>query len=183
MDSGSAIRNSGRMNQQRCGKFWRRWLTRRLIARLRTTSVETRTYILQALGRIGDEAALPVLFDAARDANGVIRRFAVSALADLGGTQATDALIAVLDDEETDIRSAAAMGLGEIGDKRAVDALMRLLGDGEPSVRTQAVIALGHLGCSQALARLNQMRADESDEWMRRYMSQAIQEIEGGSCS
>ena len=100
------------MDQQRHSRFWRRWLTRWLIARLQMRSVEMRTYVLQALGKVGDESALPAILDAARDSNSTIRRFAVSALADMGGTQAIDALIAALDDPESDIRSAAVMAPG-----------------------------------------------------------------------
>ena len=170
------------MNQQRHSRFWRRWLTRWLIARLRTGSEEMHTYILQALGKIGDESALPVILDAAKDSNGTIRRFAVSALADFGDARAIDALITALDDKEPDIRVAAVMALGESSDRRANDALMALLDDKDSAVRTQAVIALGHLGSDQALPLLNQMMDAESNEWVRRYISQAIREIEGGCC-
>ena len=160
--------------------FWRRCLTRLLIARLRTRSEEMRTYILQALGKVGDEIALPVILNAARDTNGTIRRFAVSALADMGGQQATDALIAALNDPESDIRVAAVMALGERDDKPADEVLMALLDDEDTAVRVQAVIALGHLGSGKGLPALHQMMSVESNEWVRRYISQAIREIEGG---
>jgi len=167
------------MHQQKHNKFWRKWLTRWLINRLRTKSVEIRTYILQALGKVGDESALPAILDAVKDSNSTIRRFAVSALADLGDTRAVDALIGALNDSETDIRVAATMALGRLGGKRAENALIALLDDKEISVRAQAVIALGHLRSNQALPLLNQMMATESNEWMRRYISQAIRDIEG----
>ena len=176
------------MHQQKHNKFWRKWLTRWLISRLGTKSkgheslVEMRTYILQALGKVGDESALPVMLDAARDSNSTIRRFAVSALADLGYMQAVDVLIDVLNDSEVDIRVAAVMALGRLGGKRAEDALIALLDDKEISVQAQAVIALGHLGSNQALPLLNQMIVTESNEWMHRYISQAIRDIEGGYC-
>jgi HEAT repeat protein len=175
-------RNKGGTYQRRHSRFWRRWLTRWLIARLRTKSEETRTYILQALGRIGDETAVPIILDAAKDASSTIRRFAVSALADLGDTQAIDALIVSLGDSEADIRAAAATALGLLGSRKAEDGLIALLSDADPSVKAQSVIALGHLGSDKALSLLNQMIATESSEWMRRYISQAVREIEGG-CS
>jgi HEAT repeat protein len=187
------VRNRGKVSQRKYSNFWRRRLTRWLIARLRTKSVERRTYILQALGRIGDEAALPVILGAAKDTNSTVRRFAVSALADMGKTphtpgrmghtQAIDALIVALDDPETDIRATAAMSLGLLGDRRAESAIIALLNDEEASVRAQAIIALGHLGSSRTLPILNEMIAVECNEWMRRYISQAIREIEGGCSS
>lgn len=176
------------MHQQKHNKFWRKWLTQWLINRLQTKSVEIRTYILQALGKVGDESALPAILNAVGDSNSTIRRFAVSALADLGDTRAVDALIGALNDSDTDIRAAAVTALGKFGDKRAENALIALLDDkvenpdgiGEISVRAQAVIGLGHLRSNQALPLLNQMMATESNEWMRRYISQAIKDIEGG---
>jgi HEAT repeat protein len=171
------------MHQQKHNKFWRKWLTRWLINRLGTESVEMRTYILQALGKVGDESAFPAILDAVRDSNSTIRRFAVSALADLGDTRAVDVLIDALNDSETDIRVAATVALGRFGDKRAEDALIVLLDDKEISVRAQAVITLGNLRSNQALPLLNQMISTESNEWMRRYISQAIKDIEGGSFS
>jgi len=103
------------MHQQKHNNFWRKWLTQWLINRLPTKSVEIHTYILQALGKVGDESAFPVLLEAAGDVNGTIRRFAVSALADLGDTRAVDVIIAALNDSETDIRVAAAIALGKLG--------------------------------------------------------------------
>lgn len=171
------------MSQQKQKRFWRRWLTRWLIARLHVKSVEIRTYVLQALGKVGDESAIPVILDAAKDSDSTIRRYAVPALADLGGAQAAEALVAALEDPESDIRAAAVMALGEIRVERADGALIPLLDDEDLSVRVQAVIALGNLGSRQALPRLNQMMTTESNEWVCRYISQAIREIEGGCCS
>ena len=166
------------MHQQKHNNFWRKWLTQWLINRLRTKSAEVRTYVLQALGKVGDDSAFPVILDAVGDSNSTIRRFAVSALADLGDTRAVDALISALNDSETDIRVAAATALGKFDDKRVEDALITLLNDKEISVRAQAVITLGHLRSNQALSLLNQMMATEPSEWMRRYISQAIKNIE-----
>ena len=176
-------RNSGKMHQQKRSRFWRRWLTRWLIAQLRVKSLDIRTYVLQALGKVGDESALPVILNAAKDSNSTIRRYAVSALADMGDIRATDTLIEALGDSETDIRVEAVMALGKLRDKRADSVLIALLDDADMSVRAQAVISLGHIGSERALPLLNRMMENESGEWMRRYISEAIREIEGGYCS
>lgn len=166
--------------QRKKSGFWRRWLTRWLIARLRIKSVEIRTYIIQALGKVGDEAALPVILNAAKDTDSTIRRFAVSALADQRDTRSVDALILALDDTENDIRATAAISLGLLGDEKAENALLEILKDEDITVRSQAVIALGHIGSSKALNILDQMVFTEPNEWIRRYISQAILEIKGG---
>jgi HEAT repeat protein len=168
------------MGQNNRNRFWRRWLTRWLIARLKTKSVDIRTYLIQALGKIGDESAFPIILHAARDSDNTIRRFAVSALGDFGGKQAIDALIVTLDDPETDIRAAAAIALGRIGDENAENALLAILKDVEASVRAQSIIALGNLGSIKALPVLKEMISTESSEWMHRYISQSIREIERG---
>ncbi|MDQ1317904.1 MAG: hypothetical protein QG588_1559 [Candidatus Poribacteria bacterium] len=166
--------------QHKKNSFWRRWLTRWLIARLHTKSVDTRTYIIQALGKIGDETALPVILDYAKDTNSTIRRFAVSALADQRDIRAVDALIVALNDSENDIRSTAAISLGLLGNEKAENALIEILKDNDVTVRSQAVIALGHIGSSKSLIILNQMVFTEPNEWIRRYISQSILEIKGG---
>jgi len=173
-------RYRNKLIQRKKSSFWRRWLTRRLIALYRTRSVETRTYIIQALGKIGDETALPVILDTAKDTNSTIRRFAVSALADQRDIRALDALIVALNDSENDIRSTAAISLGLLGDEKAENALIEILNDNDVTVRSQAVIALGHIGSSKSLIILNQMVFTELNEWIRRYISQAILEIKGG---
>lgn len=166
--------------QQRKSSFWRRLLTRWLISRLQIKSVEIRTYILQALGKVGDESAFPVILDAAKDTDNTIRRFAISALADFGDSRALDAIIFALNDLEADIRAVAAMSLGLLGDKKAEDALIESLNDRNVSVRSQVIIALGNLRSNKAFSILNQMMSTESNEWIRRYISQAILEIKGG---
>lgn len=161
--------------------FWRRWLTRWLVERLPTESVDKRSYLLQALGKVGDETALKHLIAAMKDPDETVRRFAISALVDYGGPYAVETLIEALRDPESDIRAAAATALGQSRDLRATDALIETLEDAEPSVRAQAVIALGHLQAREALIPLQHMMQNESSEWMLRYVTQAIAEIKGGS--
>jgi HEAT repeat protein len=101
-------------------------------------------------------------------------------LADQRDIRAVDALIVALNDSENDIRSTAAISLGLLGDEKAENALMEILNDNDVTVRSQAVIALGHIGSNKALIILNQMVFTEPNEWIRRYISQAILEIKGG---
>lgn len=169
-----------KIHKNKKNSLWRKWLTKYLISKLQNRSVEIRTYILQILGKIGDENAFLVLINATMDTNPDIRRFAISALTDFGDERATDALIATLNDPENDIRASAVMALGLIGDKKCENALLELLKDNDTSIRSQAVIALGRLGSVQALPILNQMIITESTEWIRRYISEAILEIKEG---
>jgi HEAT repeat protein len=160
--------------------IWRRWLTKWLKSRLKKDSVENRTYIIQALGKVGDESALPIILDSAHSEDSTIRRFAISALADLKDARAIDALIEALNDSENDIKATAVIALGFLDDKKAEIPLIELLKDRDNSVRSQAVIALGRLRSTQALPILEQMKNTEPNEWIRRYISEAILEIKGG---
>ncbi|MBD3183875.1 hypothetical protein GF312_16445 [Candidatus Poribacteria bacterium] len=167
--------------QHKNASFWRRWLTRWLISHLETGSVDIRTYILQILGKIGDETAFPVIVEATKDGNDSIRRFAVSALADTEDKKAIDVLVGSMDDKEVDIQAAAAAALGRFKGEKVENALIKkLMNNTEDSVKSQVIISLGNLGSKKALPMLNKMMKTESNEWIRRYISQAIKEIEGG---
>ena len=183
METNYELTSKNNKNISQSNSLWRKWLTKWLIARLRTDSVERRSYIIQALGKVGDQTAFPVILNAAHDKDSTIRRFAISALGDLKDPRAIEALIDALNDPETDIRASAVMSLGFLDDKKAEEQLIGLLEDSSDSVRSQAVIALGRLGSNLALPILEQMNDKEPNEWIRRYISEAILEIKGGICS
>lgn len=162
-------------------QMWRRWLSRRLLARFEKAATEEKTYLLQLLGRYGNGSALEPLLDAVRSSDCTLRRFAVSALADYGDARALDALIVATQDEESDIRAAAVMALSRFREVHVLDVLIQTLKDTHPAVRSQAVIALGHFGSTKSLPALKAILESEKSEWIRRYASQAIEEIKGGS--
>ena len=101
---------------------------------------------VEALGEIGDPAAVGPLIDALYgDKYSGIRWKAAEALTRIG-KEAVPYLVGALENPDEDVRWKAAIALGEIGDERAIDPLIRLLGDEDRFVRSRAAYALGIMG-------------------------------------
>ena len=92
--------------------------------------------------------------------------------------RAVEPLIPFLDDAEPDIRCAAAVALGDLRDERSVDALIAALKDPDRSVCSAATIALGKIGDRRAIEPLNALAETTSSEWLRRYVSETLHQIE-----
>ncbi len=92
--------------------------------------------VLEGLGKLRDDRALPLLLrHLRRDVGSFARRAAVAALAEAGRgkREVTLALEDLLDDADFRVKAAAASALGELGDDHAAGALSRcesLDGDG-----------------------------------------------------
>ena len=105
----------------------------------------------EALGTLGNPAALPALLTALSDENETVRRAAAAALDTLGDPDALPALITALSDENETVRRAAASALDTLGDPAALPALITALSDENETVRRAAASALGTLGNPVAL--------------------------------
>ncbi len=73
-----------------------------------------RHWVLKALGRLGDPAAVPAVLPLLADEDWGVRRDAAKALSTLGTPAAIKALLPVLDDPEPSVRASAALALEEI---------------------------------------------------------------------
>ncbi|MFP4632285.1 MAG: HEAT repeat domain-containing protein [Halobacteriales archaeon] len=125
-----------------------------------------RLEMIEALGRIGDEAAVPALVDELGDGDTNVA--AMEALARIGSADAVDEIAEKLDPEkrvEPRVRAAAADALGELGDDGAVDALVEILDSDSPRVRAAAADALGEIGDDGPVEALSGLlEADESEK-------------------
>ena len=166
---------------------WRFFPTRVLLRKLRSESAEMRAYAAEGLGNIGDVHAVSPLIDALSDDNTAVRRFAISSLGHLRDARAIDGLILFLQDEESDMRCAAVVALGELGlteerganpPVQVIDALISSVTDINRSVCSAAVVALGRIGNPQAISALNALAETTESEWVRRYISEALHQIE-----
>ena len=166
---------------------WRFFPTRVLLRKLRSESAEMRAYAAEGLGNIGDVHAVSPLIDALSDDNTAVRRFAISSLGHLRDARAIDGLILFLQDEEPDMRCAAVVALGELGlteerganpPVQVIDALISSVTDTDRSVCSAAVVALGRIGNPQAISALNALAETTESEWVRRYISEALHQIE-----
>ena len=152
-----------------------RWI---LLPKLKSDSAEMRSYAAQALESMGDTQAVLPLIDALQDSDGTVRRFAISSLGALRDVRAAESLIPFLDDMEPDMRCAAAVALGDLRAAHSVDPLITALNDPDRSVCSATVIALGKIGSRRAIGPLNELSRTTDSEWLRRYVSETLHQIE-----
>ncbi|MEI6046809.1 MAG: HEAT repeat domain-containing protein [Chloroflexota bacterium] len=121
-----------------------------------------RLSLLGALGRLGNDFALPMLLKSLKDRDALVRLEAATALSKFNSPAAFEALLAALQQKEEPsdraIRQFAAEALGQLADRRAVAALLEALKDEESLVRTAVAKALGQLGDRAAIPLLKRLR-------------------------
>ena len=131
--------------------------------------------------------AVPPLINALNDNNSTVRRFAISSLGRIRDVRAIDVLIPFLQDDEADMRCAAVAALGELGlseDRfstppvEIIEALINSITDSDRGVCSAAIVALGRIGNTQAVSALNALAEATDSEWVRRYISEALHQIE-----
>ena len=152
-----------------------RWI---LIPKLKSDSAEVRSYAAQALESMGDTQAVLPLIEALRDVDGTVRLFAIASLGALRDVRAVEPLIPFLNDPEADIRCATAVALGDLKASHSVEPLIAALNDPDRSVCSATVIALGKIGSQQAIEPLNELAKTTESEWLRRYVSETLHQIE-----
>ena len=166
---------------------WRYIPTYLLLRKLRSESAEMRAYAAEGLGGIGDAYAVAPLINALSDNNSTVRRFAISSLGHIGDTRAIEVLLPFLQDEEADMRCAAVVALGELGlseDRfstppvQIIKALVMSITDTDRAVCSAAIVALGRIGNPQAISPLSTLAETTDSEWIRRYISEALHQIE-----
>jgi HEAT repeat protein len=134
-----------------------------LLGHLDDPSLEVRSAIVIALGRIGDDRAVVPLLGKVQDASVDVRRMAVRVLGDLGDARASSALMLALRDKADEVRIEAIDSLGRLRAVDATSALAPLTQDRvSPMVRDAAVEALGRIATDQAIDAL--MAALEQDD-------------------
>ncbi len=166
---------------------WRYIPTHVLLRKLRSESAEMRAYAAEGLGAVGDTHAVAPLIAALQDNNATVRRFAISSLGQIRDVRAIEVLIPFLQYTEADMRCAAVVALGELGltDERfsvppteIIEALIASVTDADRAVCSAAVVALGRIGNRQAVDALKALEQKTDSEWIRRYISEALHQIE-----
>jgi HEAT repeat protein len=102
-----------------------------------------RRYLVDALGNLKNNAAIPTLAQALQDPDTQIRQSAVAALSLIGSPAAHDLLIkAASQEKEAAVKTHLAHALGHSSHPRAGEALKKLSGDADPDVRRLAETGL-----------------------------------------
>lgn len=120
---------------------------------------------IEALGQIGDAAALPALRRLLEgDANDDIRAEAASALGALGAAEGLPALLKALGERSIAVRTRVVDALGGFRDRRAIEALSGVLDDPRAGgLKVRAIHALGGTGPAAAAPLLRALARAESD--------------------
>jgi HEAT repeat protein len=122
----------------------------------------------EALVRLGDARAIPVLCESLEHDGAPARQHAARLLGELRAIPAVRPLIQRLTDSNRYVRAAAAFALGQIGAQEALDSLVTALADEESCVRVKAAEALSMLGDSRAWEALTAALDDESSAVRRK---------------
>jgi HEAT repeat protein len=101
-----------------------------------------------ALGKIGDPAAIDPLKVAMHTDTAQIRRISIGAIALIADKSGEDCLTEAINnqDDDNEARAQAAAGLGKIATPTAVATLVKALDDDDLKLRSAAVAALGRAG-------------------------------------
>ncbi|MBM3469821.1 MAG: HEAT repeat domain-containing protein [Armatimonadetes bacterium] len=118
----------------------------RYLQQLESHDVTVRSDAAHALGKLGDESAVPALARALQDSDEYVRKSAVVALRRVSGPAAGEALRAALADRSEQVVLQAVNGLRDIRDRGAVEPLIRVLARRERSLQLAATEALMRIG-------------------------------------
>lgn len=125
-----------------------------LVAELSRTRVKKQR-VIEALGAIGDPAALVPLLALLDDKDAELRKQVLKVIEPMLDGRAGDVLIKALADGDEEIRVLAADYLGVLGSKAAVPRLLALVGeDTGAGLRVQAIRSLGRIGDARATKAL-----------------------------
>ncbi len=106
---------------------------------------EVRMAAIRVLAKLGDPSAVPVLLEAASEANADLAAVALTGLAALPGKEVDDALVAKLVDPAPAVRQAAIQLVGQRRIAAALSTLLQAADDADPKTRVAALRALGQV--------------------------------------
>ncbi len=130
-------------------------VTTLLASRLSKLRQEDQQILLaQTLGRRGDAAALPALFEAAAKASPAVRLAAIHALPEIGNPAAVPVFLELMSDAKPEVAKAAQEGLGSLPGREADAAAMNLLARGTVSRRITGMELIVRRRMTSALPRL-----------------------------
>jgi HEAT repeat protein/MFS family permease len=152
-----------------------------LLARLDDPSVVVRDEAINALGEIGDPAAVDPLLERLEHPEAHSVPAIIRSLGLIGDSKALWPLVGLLADDDIHVRAAAARALGELGDRRAVAALKELIQrEGSQLVLANAVEALGEIGARADMWEIMPLLKDVKNPILKRQTALAVGNLLGG---
>lgn len=138
---------------------------RKLSADQKSTAIRRAT--IRALGKIGDERAVPALTGLLEDKDQRARSLVLSALESIAGPASVEPVRESLEDEHWTVRAQAIEVLGRLEGRAAIEYIFPLLRDEDWHVRVKAAETLAGLGDPAAVEPLIQALDFEREERVR----------------
>lgn len=141
-------------------------ITPLLTAQLDASDLETRKAAVKALGRIGNNRAVPALINLLNSDPELVP-ITTTALAQIGDGRAFEALLDLLGHPECSVRLGAIAALNSLGHPALPDRIYLLLQDADSTVRESAVKIAGYFAFPACVELLFECTEDQ-DEKVRR---------------
>ncbi|MBP7634498.1 HEAT repeat domain-containing protein [Candidatus Ozemobacteraceae bacterium] len=138
---------------------------------VRTLNEEAEAKVLSkaisVLGKIGNEAHVPILAEKLRVDDRRVKANTVEALETIGGKKVYEFLNLLVDEQDNRVRANILIALGKYGDLRVFELLTTMIKDPDRNMRASAAYALGKLGMAQGVEPLITALSDK-DPMVRR---------------
>ena len=128
--------------------------------------------VADALGKIGDKAAIPGLLKLLEQSDDDVREIVADALGEIGDEAAIPGLLKLVEDLEEDVRYSVADALGKIGSEAAIPGLLKLVDDSDFVVRERVVYALGKIDSEAVIPLL--LKLVEDSNFLVRMMAEDV---------
>jgi len=140
-----------------------------LVEALTDASLKVKAEAVQAIVKLGEQAAGPVirmLNDAMDEGDYLTARFAAKALGEIGDRSISSVLVELLRSDDRFVACEAILALARLGETKAVPDLIALLADPNGNIRFCAAEALGQMRAASSRDALQACLSDE-DEGVR----------------
>jgi HEAT repeat protein len=118
-------------------------VTKALTDGMKGLPADNQILIIQALGRRGDKAAVPVLLDAAKNGEKPVRLAAIQTVTEMGDASAVPIFVGLLSDNDREIAQAAQGSLATIPCREADAAVTEMFASGNTDKQRMALDLMG----------------------------------------
>ncbi len=129
-------------------------ITRALTESLPQLPADNRILVIQTLGKRGDAASLPALFEAAKSGPQPVRIAAIKAIPEIGDASAVPVLVELMADDARPVSQAAQESLASLQGAEADQAVMTMFDSRDADQRLAALELMGRRRMTQAVPTL-----------------------------
>jgi HEAT repeat protein len=131
-------------------------VTKALATEMQNVAADNQIVIIQALGRRGDQAAVPALLDVAKSGPKPVRIAALQTVTELADASAVPVLVQLLDDSDREIAQTAQGSLATFPGREADAAVTAMFQDGNADKKRVALDLMGRRRIKDSIPALLQ---------------------------